>query len=148
MTIVPVAQLLLTAGSTNISGAAGGVTAAGYESGLGTGIVITGPSFTVKSNKGVNVTLVNAPAFTSPGAKSAADVDISVAPGIGTCGITWAALSTQPLPVQLTTPRSLLNSPTGSAGVSSQLCFRVRWRWSTDGPGNYSLPLTISVTAP
>jgi hypothetical protein len=148
LTVVPVAQLVLSSGSTSIAGSASGVTAATYEAGTSTGIVVTGPAFTVRSNKGVNVTMVNAPAFTSPAAKSAGDVDVSVVSGSGSCGTTWTALSTLSVAAQQASPRSLLNTVTGSAGVTGQLCFRVRWKWATDGPGGYTLPLTISVTAP
>ncbi len=148
MTVVPVAQLVLTSASTNIAGAAGGVTVASYDAGLTTGIVVLGPAFTVSSNKGVNVTLVNARTFTSPAFKSADDVDISIAAGAGTCGSTWTTLSRLPVPSQQANPLSLMNSATGAGGVTNQLCFRVRWSWTVDGPGNYTLPLTISVTAP
>ena len=148
MTIVPVAQLTLTSVSTSISGSTSGVLANSYDAGATAGIVVTGPAFTVRSNKGVNVTLVNAPTFTSPTSKTAADVDISFASGSGSCGTSWSTLSTQPLAAQQASPRSLLNLATGSAGITGQLCFRVRWKWAVDGPGSYSLPLTISVTAP
>ncbi len=148
MTIVPVAQLSLTSVSTSISGSSSGVLAAGYEAGAVTGIVVTGPAFTVRSNKGVNVTLVNAPTFTSPTSKTAADVDVSIASGSGSCGTSWSTLSTLSLAAQQASPRSLLNLTTGSPGITGQLCFRVRWKWAADGPGSYSLPLTISVTAP
>ena len=148
MTIVPVAQLTLTSVSTNIAGSASGTLADTYDAGSAAGIVVIGPSFTVRSNKGVNVTLVNAPTFTSPGAKTAADVDVSVTSGLGSCGPLWNTLSTQSVVSQQASPRTLMNLSVGSSGTTSQLCFRVRWKWATDGPGSYALPLTISVTAP
>jgi len=148
MTVVPVAQISLTSVSTSITGGASGVLAASYDAGAASGIIITGPAFTVRSNKGVNVTLVNAPTFTSPGSKTAADVDVSIASGAGSCGTAWSVLSTQSVAAQQASPRSLVNLTTGSAGTTGQLCFRVRWKWAVDGPGSYSLPLTISVTAP
>jgi hypothetical protein len=59
-----------------------------------------------------------------------------------------APLSTAALGVQQASPRLLLQTGAAVTDLRRQLCLRVWWRYATDGPGSYQLPLTISVTAP
>lgn len=114
-----------------------------------TGIVVMGPLFRVSANRGVSVTLVNAPAFSGPASKPASDVQLGVSPASGMCaGVPTTPLSTSALAVQHAAPRVLLQSTVPLEDAQRQLCLRVRWFYATDPPGVYSLPLTVSVTAP
>lgn len=146
---LPAQALLSLSGSgTNIAGAAS-ATHATFQAAADTGIVVVGPQFGVQSNQGVSVTLVNAPAFTGPVAKPASDVALGVSPTANSCGgVSMTPLSTSPLGVQQGSPRILLASNSPLNNVRRQLCFRVWWRYATDPAGSYSLPLTLSITAP
>lgn len=142
------AEVSLDRRSTNIAG--GGIaTDAIFRAAGDTGLVVVGPIVRATANRGVSVTLVNAPAFTGPASKPASDVALGVSPAIGVCsGVPTTPLSTSPLPTQQAAPRVLLQSAVSLRNVDRQLCFRVRWFYATDPPGVYSLPLTVTVTAP
>jgi hypothetical protein len=142
------AEVALNSRATNIAG--GGVaTDAIFTAAGDTGIVVVGPRFRVNANRGVSVTLVNAATFTGPTGKPASDVSLGVSPSVGVCaGVPTTPLSTSAMPVQQAAPRVLLQSTVSLRNVERQLCFRVRWYYATNPPGAYSLPLTVSVTAP
>lgn len=142
------AQVSLNRASTNIAGG-GTATDAVFVAAGDTGIVVVGPIVRATANRGVSVTLVNAPTFTGPASKPASDVALGVSPAIGVCaGVPTTPLSTSSLATQQAAPRVLLQSTVSLRDVDRQLCFRVRWFYATNPPGAYSLPLTVNVTAP
>ena len=142
------ATLSLSSATTDIAGGAPATDAVFVAAG-DTGLVVVGPQFRVQSNRGVSVTLVNQPQFTGPWAKPASDVHLGVSNTLSSCaGVGMTPLSTSPLGIQQGAPRILLTSATAVSSVTRQLCLRVWWRFATDIPGSYSLPLTLSVTAP
>ncbi len=146
--IVQVAQLSLSTGSTDIAGGAP-ATAQIFTIAGDTGLVVVGPLLQVLSNSGVSVTLVNAPQFTAPGLKLASDVHLGISANPSVCtGVATTPLSVSPVAAQQAAPRLLFLSTAPVNNAQRRLCFRVFWRFATDGPGAYSLPLTISVTAP
>ncbi len=141
-------QVSLSTSSTNIAGGAP-ATDQIFSVASDTGLVVIGPLLQVLSNRGVSVTLVNAPQFTAPGFKPASDVRLGVTSSPSVCaGVPTSPLSVSPVAVQQSAPRVLFQSAAAVSNAQRRLCFRVFWRYATDGPGAYSLPLTISVTAP
>lgn len=142
------AEVSLNRRATNIAGG-GSATDAIFLAAGDTGIVVVGPIVRATANRGVSVTLVNAPTFTGPATKPASDVALGVSPTIGVCaGVPTTPLSTSELAVQQAAPRVLLQSTVPLRNVDRQLCFRVRWFYATNPPGVYALPLTVNVTAP
>ncbi len=129
-------NLTLENAATNL----GAITAANFDDGQ----LIDGPRFEARANRTYAVTLASASAlFTGSGnaAKAAGDVRYAVvtsAAGCGTAG-TFAAVTT-----------SAVSIFSGLAGLSprQQLCFNIVWRYASDAPGTYALPLNLSVTAP
>ncbi len=141
------ATVTLDRSSTDLTGGSP-LTDARLAAAADTGLVIVGPAFSVVANRGVSVTLVNAPQFQGPGTKPAADVALGVGATRNVCdGVATSPLSTSPEAVQRNAPRILLQSGGPLSLTLRQLCLRVRWRYQ-DQPGSYALPLTISLTAP
>ena len=142
------AEVGINTRSTNIAGGSMATDAIFLAAG-DTGIVVVGPRVRVTANRGVSVTLVNAPTFTGPAPKPASDIALGVTPTLGACaGVPTAPLSTSPLSVQQAAPRVVIQSTVSMQNLERQLCFRVRWFYASNPPGAYTLPLTISVTAP
>jgi hypothetical protein len=138
----------MSTSATNIAGAPI-ATDATFRAAADTGIVVTGPVLEVRSTGAVSVTLVNAPTFTGPVPKPASDVHLGLSTTTGACGgVAMSALATTPLAVQQASPRLLFRSTVAVTAATRQLCFRVWWRFASDAPGNYTLPLTVSTTAP
>ncbi len=120
-----------------------------FRAAADTGLTMPGPMLTVYANRGVSVSLVNAPRFLGPAVKPASDVHLGVSEVPGACGgVALTPLSTSPEATQQAAPRLLVQSPTAVSDLVRQLCLRVWWRYASDAPGSYALPLTISVTAP
>jgi hypothetical protein len=143
------AQLVLSRSSTNIADPGALGTGAMFKAANDTGIVVNGPQLQASANRGISLTMVNAPQFTGPGAKPASDVRLGITAASASCiGVPVLPLSTSPLAVQQASPRVLLQTSAPSTGVVRQLCLRVFWRYDRDPPGSYSLPLTFSITAP
>lgn len=143
-----IVDVRLSTSATNIAGAPV-ATDATFRAAGDTGIVVTGPVLEVRSTGAVSVTLVNAPAFTGPVPKPASDVHLGVSTVTGVCGgVAMSALAITPLAVQQASPRLLFRSTVAVTSATRQLCFRVWWRFASDAPGNYTLPLTVSTTAP
>jgi hypothetical protein len=142
------AMLTLERSSTDLTGGSP-LTDARFQAAADTGLLIVGPALSVVSNRGISVTLVNAPQFQGPGIKPASDVQLGVGSVRNACGgVPLSPLSTSPEAVQRTAPRVLLRSSAPLSQTLRQLCLRVRWRYASDPPGSYALPLTISITAP
>jgi len=146
--LVAQAEVTLSRATTDIAGG-GPATDAIFRAAGDTGIVVVGPVFRVSANRGVSVTLVNAPIFSGPASKPASDVQLGVSPSVGLCaGVPTTPLSTGAVAVQQSAPRILLQSTVPLENVQRQLCLRVWWFYATDPPGVYALPLTLSITAP
>jgi len=142
------AQVTLSGATTDIAGG-GPATDAIFSAAGDTGIVVVGPLFRIRANRGVSVTLINAPSFFGPTSKPASDVQLGVSAITGMCaGVPTVPLSTSALAVQQSAPRVLLQSTVPLLDEQRQLCLRVRWSYATDPPGVYTLPLTVSITAP
>ncbi len=142
------ATLTLERSSTDLTGGSP-LTGTRFQAAADTGLLIVGPAMSVVANRGISVTLVNAPQFQGPGTKPASDVQLGVGSVRNVCGgVPLSPLSTSPEAVQRNAPRVLLRSSTPLNATLRQLCLRVWWRYASDPPGSYSLPLTISITAP
>jgi len=140
-TVAKTAKLALSSASTQISSATG-PTVADFEAseGAGVGAQVTGPVLTAKANTLYSVTFTYPATFTSS-TKSAADIAYSTNTVVGTCGATYASLPATPA------SQSMITSGAATASAQRQLCFRVKWTWTTDAPGSYTLPLTFNITA-
>ncbi len=141
-TLNAVVPTLVTLTLENATTALGNITAAQFDNGQ----QVAGPLFDVKANRGYSITLASVNAtFTANGganaAKSAGDVRWARVTGAAGCGSAgaYAAVSTTAVGVY-----------TGTAGTAprQQLCFDIVWNYASDTPGNYSLPLNVSVSAP
>ncbi len=140
-TVAKTAKLALSSASTQISSATG-PTVADFEAseGAGVGTQVTGPVLTAKANTPYSVSFTYTSTFTSS-TKSAADIAYSTNTVVGTCGATYASLPSTPA------AQSMIASGAATASNQRQLCFRVKWTWTTDAPGSYTLPLTFNITA-
>ncbi len=143
------ALLTLSHGTTNVFNTAAMSADAAFRAAADTGLRVMGPTFRVSATRAVSVTVANAPTFNGPVAKSAADVSLGVSPVPNVCsGASMLPLSSAPMAVQQAAPRVLMQSNAPSNNVVRQVCFRVFWRYASDPPGTYGLPLTFSLTAP
>ena len=143
------AQLTLSRSTTDLADAT--ITAADqlFLAANDTGVVVMGPSLHVSANRAIAVTLVNAPQFTGPALKPASEVSLGVSPSLNLCaGVPMIPLSDSPTAIQQAMPRIVMQTAGAASDLVRQLCFRVHWRYATDPPGSYSLPLTFSITAP
>jgi hypothetical protein len=141
-TVVRTGKITISAAGTSVT-----PVAADYEnseSALGT--LFGGPTFTVKSNATYDVALTYPAAFTSPSSKPVENVAVQVA-NVGSCGATgvdggYTALTAGGATTNIVTGAS------STASAAKQLCVKVKWLWTADGPGAYTLPLTFKITAP
>jgi hypothetical protein len=141
MNVVRVGELTINTASTAVTPDEPAYSAS--ETGLGS--LFGGPTFTVRSNSTYNVSITYGATFTSPNSKPATDVAIQASPGscnptgndAGYIALTGGGATT-----------AIVTGASATAGTSRQLCVKVRWFWTADGPGSYTLPLTFSMTAP
>ncbi len=140
-TVVKTAKLALSTASTTI-GTATGPTVADFEAGEGAGLgnQFTGPVLTAKSNTLYSVTFTYPATFTAS-TKAATNVAYSTNTVVGTCGAAYTSLPAAPV------AQSMIASGAATASTQRQICFRVKWVWTTDGPGAYTMPLTFNITA-
>jgi hypothetical protein len=136
-TVERTGKITISGGSTDIT-----PTAAHYEASETTlGTLVTGPTFTVKSNATYNVTL-DPTTWTAPYAKAIGDVALRVA-NVGACPAGDAGYTA------LTAgSTSLVTAASPTASAAQDLCIKVKWLWTTDVPGPYTLPLVFKITAP
>jgi hypothetical protein len=137
MTAGRVVRLQVSAGSTALTAP----TPADFDAGLNAS---TGPTLTVSANAPwmlqVRATAASWTATnTSPGApartnKPAADLK-------------WSRASTGPF-APLSTTDATLVSGTATASTATTLYFQTLYSWTTDTPGNYSLTVVLTLTAP
>lgn len=139
--VVKTAKLALSTASTTIS-SAGGPTVADFEAseGPGLGSQYTGPVVTAKSNTPYTVSFTYPATFTAS-AKVASDVAYSTNVVVGTCGAAFTSLPGAPA------SQSVIAGGVPTASAQRQICFKVKWVWTTDAPGAYTLPLTFNITA-
>ena len=114
---------------------------ADFDAGFNT---TTGPTFTVRANAPWTLSLRSAAALwsatnTSPGApartdKPAADLQWSTSSGGAFTALTIADVR-------------LINAP-ATAGSVTTLYLRTLYDWVLDAPGNYSLPIVLTLTSP
>jgi hypothetical protein len=125
----------------NATTSLGSITANEFDNGQR----IAGPRFEARANRSYSVTLVAAsPTFTGTGnpSKAAGDVRYAVVAASAGCGAAGAYTSVP--------TAAAVGIYSGTAGLSprQQLCFDIRWNYSSDVPGSYALPLNLSVSAP
>ncbi len=147
--LAPNAQLTLSRSATDIADASIAAPDPLFRAANDTGIVVVGPSLHASATRAIAVTLVNASQFSGPAPKPASDVSLGVSASLNVCsGVSMLPLSDSPLAVQQATPRVIMQTAGAASDIVRQLCLRVHWRYATDPPGSYSLPLTFSITAP
>lgn len=143
------AQLTLSRSATDIADASIAAPDPLFRAANDTGIVVVGPSLHASANRAIAVTLVNASQFSGPAPKPASDVALGVSASLNVCaGVSLLPLSDSPIAVQQATPRVIMQTAGAASDIARQLCLRVYWRYASDPPGSYSLPLTFSITAP
>jgi hypothetical protein len=132
-----VVRLQVNAGSTSLTAP----TAADFDAGFNS---TTGPTLTVSANAPWMLQVRASAAFwtaanTSPGApartnKPAADLK-------------WATSAAGPFSPLVTTDVTLV-SGSATAGSATTLYFQTLYSWTVDTPGNYSLSVVLTLTAP
>jgi hypothetical protein len=137
MTAGRVVRLQVSAGATSLTAP----TPADFDAGFN---ATTGPTFTVSANAPWTLSMrastgVWAAANTSPGAparttKPAADLK-------------WSKTSNGTF-VPLTTSDVTLVSGAATASNATNLFFQTLYNWTLDTPGNYSLTVVLTLTAP
>ncbi|MFN2636547.1 MAG: hypothetical protein ABR585_05945 [Gemmatimonadaceae bacterium] len=137
MTAGRVIRLQSTAGSTTLTAP----TTADFDAGLN---LTTGPTFTVSANAGWNLQLRATAALwtatnTSPGAPARTNKPVS--------DLKWSTNSSTGF-VGLTTSDAALVSGAATAATVTTLYFQTLYNWTLDTPGNYSLSIVLTLTAP
>jgi hypothetical protein len=100
----------------------------------------TGPSLTAKANTGWNVAIRATQAtWTASPAPARANKP--------TADLQWGVAAAGPFN-DLTTTNVTVQSGVATAGTVIPLYFRVKYAWTLDTPGTYSLPLQLTITAP
>jgi hypothetical protein len=137
MTAGRVVRLQVSAGSTPLTAP----TPADFDAGFN---ATTGPTFTVSANAPWTLSMRASSAFwtaanTSPGAparttKPAAD-------------LTWSTASNGTF-VGMTTTDATLVTGVATASSATTLFLRTLYGWTLDTPGNYSLTVVLTLTAP
>ncbi len=114
----------------------GSITTAQFDGGQ----LVTGPSFETRANTAHRVWLRAATATFTGQPKLASDVSFAAVTDAAGCGAaSYAALSS--------TAVSIFGNGAGRSDLQ-RLCFSITWDYETDAPGNYDLPLELTVTAP
>jgi hypothetical protein len=137
MTTTRVVRLQVSAGSTSLTAP----TPTDFDAGFN---ATTGPTFTVSANAAWSLYVRASSAFwtatnTSPGAparttKPAADLQ-------------WSTASNGTF-LGLTTTDATLVTGTATASTVTTLFLRTLYGWTLDTPGNYSLTVVLTLTAP
>lgn len=70
----------------------------------------------------------------------------ATAPSKSAADLSWRAGSGSFTPISTT--GSTLLSGTAGAAATAVLSFRTTWSWTSNPPGSYALPLTLTLTAP
>jgi len=132
-----VVRLQMSAGSTSLSAP----TTADFDAGFN---ATTGPTLTVSANAPWTLHLRSTAAFwgatnTSPGAPAWANKPAGDLSWSTSSGGTFSALTTS--------DASLVAGP-ATASNATTLYFQTLYNWALDTPGNYSLSIVLTLTAP
>lgn len=134
ITVTAAVRMSLSSSSVALDAPGG----AEFEAGFGQ---TTGPVLTMRANRSWSVTVRAAQTTWTASApparanKPASDLE-------------WGTASSGPFTGLTTSAVSLSVGPTATAGTVIPLYFRVRYAWTLDTPGTYSLPIQLTVTAP
>lgn len=115
----------------------GSITTAQFDNGQ----LIAGPSFETRANTAHQVWIRATAGNFAGQTKSSSDVEYLVVPNATGCA---GAAGFTPLS---TVAASIFSNGAGRSALQS-LCFSIDWDYATDAPGNYNLPLELTVTAP
>jgi hypothetical protein len=139
LTITRATRLVLSTTSITLLAA----TAGAFDTTFGTTV---GPTLTVKSNQGWNVTTrVTQATWTGAvlggsGATPRANKPAS--------DLLWGTSVAGPFTAYTTVPVQIQASGAATAGTVIPLFFRVVYAWSLDTPGIYTIPIQFTITAP
>ena len=115
-------------------------TAADYDAGFAN---TNGPTLTMRTNSPWNVAI-------SAGAANWTAVDAGTEPAWTAkpaADLLWSTALSGPYNPMTTTPVTI-STGVATAGTPITLYFRTLYNWITDSPGNYSLQLVFTITAP
>jgi len=99
-----------------------------------------GPTATVKANRAWTLKVAaNAATWTGTGGANAAKA---------ASDLQWATSSGGTYTGFSTTPATFTSGATGTSGASQSTFFKTLWSYATDTPGNYSLVVVYTLSAP
>ncbi|MDP9279667.1 MAG: hypothetical protein M3P00_09635 [Gemmatimonadota bacterium] len=132
-----VVRLQMSAGSTSLSAP----TTADFDAGFN---ATTGPTLTVSANAPWTLHLRSTAAFwsatnTSPGAPARTDKAAG--------DLSWSTTSSGGFSALTTSDANLVGGP-ATASNATTLYFQTLYNWALDMPGNYSLSIVLTLTAP
>lgn len=132
-----VVRLQMSAGSTSLSAP----TTADFDAGFN---ATTGPTLTVSANAPWTLHLRSTAAFwsatnTSPGAPARTDKAAG--------DLSWSTTSSGGFSALTTSDANLVGGP-ATASNATTLYFQTLYNWALDTPGNYSLSIVLTLTAP
>jgi hypothetical protein len=122
------------------SGAVSLATPTGLDYDAGFGLTV-GPSLTMKANVPWTVTLRATQAlWTASPAPARANKPVT--------DLQWGVAAVGPFADLTTSTTTIATGAAGTNGTLIPLHFRVKYAWTLDTPGTYSIPLQLTVTAP
>ena len=132
-----VVRLQMSAGSTSLSAP----TTADFDAGFN---ATTGPTLTISANAPWTLHVRSTAAFwsatnTSPGAPARTDKPAG--------DLSWSTTSSGGFSALTTGDASLFTGP-ATASNATTLYFQTLYNWALDTPGNYSLSIVLTLTAP
>lgn len=132
-----VVRLQMSAGSTSLAAP----TTADFDAGFN---ATTGPTLTVSANAPWTLHLRSTGAFwsatnTSPGAPARTDKPAG--------DLSWSTTSSGGFSALTTSDANLVAGP-ATASNATTLYFQTLYNWALDTPGNYSLSIVLTLTAP
>jgi hypothetical protein len=133
-TIAKAVQAVITAGST----ASITATAAAYNAGYAE---FQGATLTVRANKAWNLTISSsASAWTNVGSGSRASKPVA--------DLSWATSQAGTYTALSATATTVTSGAAATSGTTVNLWHRAKLSWTSDTPGTYILPVTVTLTAP
>jgi len=133
VTVTTVLRLTLSQSATTLTAPNEAAYDAGFQ-------LDNGPTATVKANRSWTLKVsANAATWTATGgaqaSKAASDLQWATS-----SGGTYTGLST--------TPATFLTGATGTAGTNQNVFYKTLWSYANDTPGNYSLVVVYTLSAP
>lgn len=133
-TIARAVQAVITAGST----ASVTATSAAYNTGYAE---FQGATITVRANKAWNLTIsTSASTWTNSGTGSRATKPAA--------DLLWATSQAGTYTALSATATTVTSGAAATAGTTVNLWHRAKLSWTADTPGTYTLPVTVTLTAP